>query len=385
MQVTGSAQSVQRAPGLNFGVSREPVRVLLLIDTLVAGGKERQLVELVKGLSLRDDVRAVLVILSEKIEYEEVRGLRIPLYTFRRRTERDLGVLWKIIRLAREFRPDVIHSWELMCSVYAIPVKLAVGAKLVNGTVRNAPERIPAFGKLSVRHHLTRPFSDIILGNSEKGLDAYRVPPAKRHCIYNGFDMGRLAGLPAPEKVRRQLGIETTFVVGMVGTFSEKKDQPTLIRAARSVLEKNRDVTFLFLGAGERLEHCRELARGEERIRFLGRRDDVEAIVNAFDIGVLSTFTEGISNAVMEYMALGKPVIASIGGGTGELVKDQETGYLVPSGDPILLADRILHLLSQPDHAREMGVAGRKRIETAFSLETMTDRFVELYRRCTGV
>ncbi|MDH4070311.1 MAG: glycosyltransferase, partial [Ignavibacteria bacterium] len=146
----GSSLSVESAPDPISRVSPEPVRVMLLIDTLVAGGKERQLVELVKGLSLRDDVHAVLVILSEKIEYEEVRGLKVPLYTFRRKTERDLGVLWKMVRLAREFRPDVIHSWELMCSVYAVPLKIAVGAKLVNGTVRNAPARIRAFSRLSV-------------------------------------------------------------------------------------------------------------------------------------------------------------------------------------------------------------------------------------------
>ena len=381
----GSSLSVESAPDPISRVSPEPVRVMLLIDTLVAGGKERQLVELVKGLSLRDDVHAVLVILSEKIEYEEVRGLKVPLYTFRRKTERDLGVLWKMVRLAREFRPDVIHSWELMCSVYAVPLKIAVGAKLVNGTVRNAPARIRAFSRLSVRHHLTRPFSDVILGNSEKGLDAYGVPAGKRHCIYNGFDMQRLAGLPEAKEIRRELGIATTFVVGMVGNFSEKKDQPTLIRAARSVLERNNDVTFLFIGAGDLLEQCRDLAGGEERIRFLGRREDVEAIVNAFDIGVLSTFTEGISNSVMEYMALGKPVIASIGGGTGELVIDQKTGYLVPTGDANVLADRILYLLSHPGEARSMGMAGRKRIESEFSLETMTSRFVAMYRRCAAV
>jgi len=363
----------------------EPLRVLLLIDTLVAGGKERQLVELVKGLSARKDVRAVLVILSERIEYQEIRGWGVPVYTYPRAVERDMKVLARLLRLAREFRPHVIHSWELMCTVYAVPAKLLVGASLINGIVRNAPDRIPAFRKLWIRHHLTLPFSDIVLGNSQGGLRAYGVPPRKAACIYNGFDMERLEGLPPVTEVRDALGLHTPLIVGMVGNFSDKKDQKTLIEAARLILEKRKDVAFLFIGDGEMLDECRQLADGDEHFRFLGRRNDVEAIVNTFDVGVLSTFTEGISNSVMEYMALGKPVVASGGGGTGELVREGETGFLVPARDPDALAARIRQLLDDPVLRREMGLSGKRRIAGEFSLETMTDRFVSLYKSCADL
>ncbi len=272
-----------------------------------------------------------------------------------------------------------------MCSVYAIPVKLLMRAKLINGTIRNAPEVIPPFRRLWMRHHLTSPFSDVMLGNSLAGLRAYKIPSHKAHCIYNGFDLSRIRSVPPADEVRRQLGITTTFVVGMVGNFSDKKDQPTLIEAAHRVLAHTRDVTFILIGGGETLDRCRELAQGDGQIRFLGRRDDVEAVVNTFDIGVLATFTEGISNSVMEYMALAKPVIASRGGGTDELVLDGKTGYLVPQSDPEALSDRITHLLTHAEERARMGEEGRDRIRNEFSLETMTDRFVSLYQRCRAM
>ena len=114
---------------------------------------------------------------------------------------------------------------------------------------------------------------------------------------------------------------------------------------------------------------------------FWGRRKDVEKIVNSLSIGVLATFTEGISNSIMEYMVMAKPVVATACSGSSELVLDGETGFLVPPGDPAALADRITYLLDHPDEARRMGQAGKKHIEEHFSLKTMVDKTVEIYEQ----
>jgi glycosyltransferase involved in cell wall biosynthesis len=118
-----------------------------------------------------------------------------------------------------------------------------------------------------------------------------------------------------------------------------------------------------------------------DKILFLGEQADVESIVNLFDVGVLATFTEGISNSVMEYMVLGKPVIATDGGGTRELVADHEVGFLVGPKRPHELADRVIHLLDHPELRERMGAAGRERIRRLFSLEAMTAAHARLYRR----
>jgi glycosyltransferase involved in cell wall biosynthesis len=165
----------------------------------------------------------------------------------------------------------------------------------------------------------------------------------------------------------------------MVAGFSKYKDYPTFLRAARELNGKRKDVVFVTVGDGEKLQACKELAGGVGSIRFLGRRKDVVDIVATFDIGVMSTYTEGISNSIMEYMALRKPVVATDGGGTRELVVDGETGFLVPPGDAAALASRIEYLLDHPDVAKRMGEAGEARLKREFSVTRMVAETVELY------
>lgn len=134
-----------------------------------------------------------------------------------------------------------------------------------------------------------------------------------------------------------------------------------------------KEVVFVAVGDGETLEASKKLSADVGALKFLGKRKNVEEIVATFDIGVLSTFTEGISNSVMEYMALRKPVVATDGGGTRELVVDGETGFLVPPGNADSLAAKIEHLLDNPDTARHMGEAGEARLKREFSLTRMDE------------
>ncbi len=142
-------------------------------------------------------------------------------------------------------------------------------------------------------------------------------------------------------------------------------------------------MTFVAVGDGINLEKFKNIVSQEfqNRIKFLEKQKDIESIINIFDIGVLSTYTEGISNSILEYMALGKPAVATEGGGTKELIIDGETGFLVEQKNYIQLADKIEYLLENEKVAVEMGEKGRKRIKKEFGLEKMTNSYVSLYRR----
>jgi glycosyltransferase involved in cell wall biosynthesis len=166
----------------------------------------------------------------------------------------------------------------------------------------------------------------------------------------------------------------------MVAEFNRFKDYPTFIRAARRICKNRKDVVFAAVGDGETLEVCKKLAAGVEAMKFLGKRKNVVQLVKTFDIGVLSTFTEGLSNSIMEYMALRKPVVATEGGGTQELVVDGETGFLVPLENPDALAAKIEYLLDNPDIARRMGEAGEARLRREFSITRMVEETMQLYR-----
>ena len=118
----------------------------------------------------------------------------------------------------------------------------------------------------------------------------------------------------------------------------------------------------------------------KEYIRFLGNQSDTESIINVFDVGVLATFTEGISNAIMEYMAFSKPVVATDGGGTKEILIHNETGFLVRQSDVEDLANKIEILLDDRSLSTRFGATGKDRLVKEFNLNKMTERYINFYQ-----
>jgi glycosyltransferase involved in cell wall biosynthesis len=360
------------------------MRILFVIDRLGYGGKERQLIELLKGLKRRENIQFRSVILSDNIYYSYVRELESKIDVLKRKIPHDPRILIKLYKICKEFQPDIIHSWESMCSVYAVPVAKILGVKFINGMIRNAHSKLKPFGSAWIRARLTFPWSDVILANSYAGLKSFNVPSHKGYCIHNGFDLRRLKKLENGELIRKKFQIHTPKVVGMVARFHARKDFETFVLSAKQILQKRKDVTFLAIGDGRTLRKCMNLVNGEfhDNIKFLGRQKDVESIVNILDVGVLASYAEGISNSIMEYMSLVKPVVATNHGGTSEIVVDNATGFLIGPKNVEEMARKIEFLLDNEVAAKAMGNAGKERLLKEFGLEKMTDRYVELYHKC---
>lgn len=360
------------------------MRILHLIDTLGSGGKERQLVELLKGLNRKQIIESHLVILSGDIYYSHVEDLNVGIDVLERRIRKDPDIFRRLYRICKGFQPDVIHSWESMCSFYGLPIAKTLKTAFINGFIRDAPSRLKVPGRAWIRSKLTFPFSDIVLANSLAGLKSYEVPKNKGACIYNGFDFSRADNLVEKETVRKRYKITTPKVVGMVARFHTRKDYPTYIQSALRILDCKMDVTFLAIGEGTTLNSCIKMvpAKFRNNIRFLGKLKEIESIVNIFDVGVLASYAEGISNSIMEYMAFGKPVVATDHGGTKEIVLHNKTGFLVEPKNPEEMAAKIEFLLNDRETARAMGQEGYKRLRHEFSLEKMTKTYIELYRLC---
>jgi glycosyltransferase involved in cell wall biosynthesis len=363
------------------------MRILHLTESLGPGGKERQIVELLKGLFAHRDIKSFVAVTDEEEVRYEIDREYAQVIQLVRRGKRDLRVFKSLYELVSDLKIDIIHSWGSMCSIYAAPVAKLCGTAFVNGFARDAPPHVTLWNKNYLRGKLTIPFSDIVVANSRAGLAAYHIPERKGLCIYNGFNPERLFNLANEAELRSILGITTPHIVGMVASFTPRKDYATFIEMACRICHHRDDVTFLAVGTGETLRGVRDSVPSEHslRIKFLGRRKDVESIANLFTVGVLVTNSrlhgEGISNAITECMALGKPIVATNDGGTPELVLDGHTGFLVPSHDAGILTDRVLRLLDDRKLANEFGREGRQRIETAFSLDAMTSAYLCLYRR----
>lgn len=367
--------------------SSSAIRILHITDTLSSGGKERQLVELLRGFNKMDGFINELVVLSDVIHYDEVRSLGIKIHIFKKSRRWDFRILQKLYCLARQYRPNIIYSWESMCSVYASPIALIFRSALINGMIRSAPLFLNLKDDRYRRLILTAPFSSVILANSLAGLRAYRVDCKKGLCIQNGFNFDRIKNLRDVDDVKHSLNIRTKHVVGMIGRFSREKDYSTFFKAAKLLCGERKDITFVAVGEGPDLESfsMRFKDDNQANIRILGACKRVEEIVKTFSVGVLVTDSryhgEGIANVIMEYMALEKPVIATNAAGNREIVKDGENGFLIPFGDENALALRIREIVDRPDIGSAFGRSGRALVEQKFGIEQMVQKHVDLFRR----
>jgi len=359
------------------------VRILYFINGLHPGGKERRLLELLKYVITHNYAEVELALMSTEIRYPEVHSLGIKINYLIRRFKKDPGIFYHLYKLCKSFKPDIIHAWDSMTAVYTAPIVKLSGVKFINGMIVGAPERMNPLHSQWIRSRISFPFSDVIVANSFAGLKAYNAPGSKSVCIYNGFDNSRISRLTNKDIIRKKFDIHTVKIVGMVGEFSKRKDFESYILAAQKVVSMRDDVSFLTVGDGETLEKCKSMIVKQKtrNIKFLGWQSDVESIINVMDVGVLSTYTEGMSNSILEYMALGKPVVATDGGGTNEIVVDGVTGFLVPRGNIEVMAKKINALLDDNEGAKNMGDQGSQRVADLFSLDTMGSRYIDIYRK----
>jgi glycosyltransferase involved in cell wall biosynthesis len=248
---------------------------------------------------------------------------------------------------------------------------------IVNAPVKPASEDY-------FRAKISFPFSDFIVSNSEAGLQVYDPPAHKARCIPNGFNFERLENLKDAADIREKLDIVTDYAIGMVGRLNNDKDYDAFVKAAVEILKQRKDVTFLAVGDGDLYDEIRNSIPAEckDFIRLTGQRDDVESIINILDIGVLFSNTylrEGISNVIMEYMALGKPVIATWGGGNNEIIADTLSGFLIPDNNIELIAEKIQFLLDHPQARKDMGEYGNQLVRSKFTIERMVKDYLDLY------
>lgn len=361
------------------------MKILYFIGTLRSGGKERRLIELMKGLKSQTDYKILLVLAFNQIDYDYFYDLGIKYISIDKiPNSKSINVFFQLNTIVKQFKPDVIHTWGSMQSFYMGPVAFFHNVPLINSQITDAP---PYMKKFSLRNFINRinfAFSSIVLSNSKAGLKSYGVDKlSKSKVIYNGFDFSRIDNLVQNNELRILLNIKETIIITMVASFSKNKDYKTFLEAVRIIHKNNRNIAFLCVGDGD-LRAELEDAYSSEGLYFLGRRNDVESIMNISDIGVLisnkKVHGEGISNSLMEFMALGKPVIASDNGGNSELVINNESGIILQYNDAKLLSDAISYLAADFKKRKKMGKEANERIINYFSIDRMVNEFRVIYQ-----
>jgi glycosyltransferase involved in cell wall biosynthesis len=200
--------------------------------------------------------------------------------------------------------------------------------------------------------------------------------------VYLGFDFDRLEAIArGGSALRAELGLRERFVVGTVGRLSPTKGHKYLIAAADLLRETIPNLSLMFVGAGstetlEELVHAQGL---DGNVLILGHRDDVPACLSAADVVAHPTLSEGFGQVLAEALAVGRPVVASDVGGTSEIVKNGQTGLLVPAAEPDALATAIRTLYEDQPLRERLGAAGQQDVRRRFTIERMIDGHVSSY------
>jgi len=353
-------------------MSRDPI--LLAVDSLQIGGTERQIVELIRGLRQSGRHRILLALLDRGGRFDaEAIEHAAAILPVRRRARFDCTPALSLRWQARRAGVRLIHAVGRMSALAGLAVARGIGVPIINGSIRSAPVPLDRRDRIS-RWCAMR--SDWIVANSRAGLIAHGLGDHPRaQVIANGIDLSRFAGVIPAE--------HDASSICMVANFSKRKDHATLIRALPLIRRAIPDARLILIGGDfGTLADSRQLAHRlglDAIVRFVTDSARPESLIAASRVCVLASHSESFANAVLEYMALAKPVVATdTCGDTAGLIGD--AGFLVPHGSVDSLAARISELLGDPQRARTMGEAGRRRVQ-AFTVTRMVAEYEALFDR----
>lgn len=363
----------------------ERIKILFFIGTLRAGGKERRLIELMTYLVHRGVYDLEIVFTSNEIHFPEFYDLGIPFKIIQKKFKKnDPSVIFQFYRICSKTKPDLIHSWGRVQSMYTLPSVIGQGIPLLNSQITSAPPKVHRWSFRNILNQFIFSYSTFILANSKAGLKAFHPPKSKSRLIYNGINLCRFEGLPDNLIIKEKYQIKTPYTIVMVASVSPKKDYELFFRIAMHILKSRNDISFV--GAGLYFEDdpfflkIKNLISDNPNIILTGRINEVEALVNACDIGVLfSPNGEGLSNTILEYMALGKPVVANNTGGNKEIILHNENGYLLDDPKVEETAELMLELIDNKDKREKFGEVSMRIIKERFTIDLMGSAFEEVY------
>lgn len=358
-------------------------RICQIIPTLVRGGAEKQLCLMAEGLPKDAFDVHVVVLTHDGPLRQRLDDAGVSVTVVGKRFKADPSAYFRLKRTIRDLKPDLVHTWIFAANSYGRMAARSIGVpRIVAG------ERCVDKWKTG-RHFMIDRFlakrSDAIVTNStgvrdfyaEHGIasDLFRVIP-------NGILPRKSSGITREEMAAR-LGVDPQRrLIVSVGRLWPQKRFKDLIWASQLLESAREDATLVIIGDGPQLgelQRFRDSATTGGAVTFAGARDDVADLLPHFDVFWIGSGYEGQSNAVMEAMQCGLPIVASDIPGNRDLIVDGESGVIAPLGDPAEIARQTYQLLENPERARQLGEAARECIATEFTVEKMVQRHAELY------
>jgi len=362
-------------------------RVAVVVSQLGFGGAERQTAELLAALRGRPDEPRLVICLSADLEPYGPRLVELGyrLEVIPRGTSFDLARLFRLRRLFRNERIDLVHAVHLLASGYAFLAAWPGRRPIVLPSVRGAEAGPGALRRLVYRRMFQA--CPRALVNSSRGArfmhEILGAPADRIAVIPNGVDFAALAAAARPDLLRSELGIPPAApLVAYVGKDSRVKNVPRAVEVVRRARAAHRDLHAVFVGEG-----LDEEARGKLApdlppgpVRLLGPRPDIPSILAAADALLLTSDSEGCPNVVIEALALGTPVVSADVGDVAEIVGGAGAGMVVPRGDVDAYVAALGRLFGDRSAARAAVRRELPRLEARYGLAAMVEGTLALWR-----
>jgi glycosyltransferase involved in cell wall biosynthesis len=353
----------------------------------ITGGTEKQLLETISRLDpLR--FKAILVCLQQFQQVPHWEDLRIEKHVinvYSLLSSKALISLFSFARYLKANSVDIVQTFYLDSTLFGVFASRLAGIKRIISCRRDMGFWYDE--KVIRRLRFTRPFTARILVNSNavkhQIVRCEKVPEGSVDVIHNGIDLKAIDEAAAADLNREFAEVERNdAVVGIVANFNrEVKRLDVFIRAAAEVCKYAENVKFVIIGGGRLERSLRDLVLDlglEKFVVFGGKKDNAIPYIKSFDIGVITSDSEGFSNVILEYMGAGIPSVATEVGGNCELIENGNSGVLAPKGDYRAIANEILKLICDKERRIRIGKEGRRVVAKKYSWDVKI-REIESY------
>jgi glycosyltransferase involved in cell wall biosynthesis len=362
------------------------IRVCLLSDTVgLDAGTERQVVETAKRLH-KDRFDVHVCCLEDSPQLQSLRGVcnTAVFPTLSANSWTGLVQAMHFRRYLNEHRLDIVHAYMNKTAAFAVMSSLGSNRIVITSRLNTGYWYTPALRRMFQVLNLR---TDSIMANSQEAkriaVETEGLQPDEVVVVYQGVDMSKFSVGLGDRTACQRLGVpHGAGVVGIVANLRPVKDHNLFLRAAQLVAREIDDVAFVLAGRGELYDELRNLAHElgiGNRVFFTQGEGNVMDWLAGMSIGCLTSFSEGFSNAIMEYMAAGLPVVAIDVGGNRDAIVHGETGFLVPERTPEAFAQPLIELLRNEELSTTMGSKGFERCKEMFEVGKTIGQLEQLY------
>lgn len=360
------------------------LNILQINSSSTWAGGEVHLKDLTKGLV--DKGHKITLVLRNNI-VNEFSNLNVNIEVLPLKNAIDMVSVFKLKNIIQKYNIDIIHAHR------GIDYWLAVMARYLakRGKVVATRHILVPLGKSFIHKKLYNSIDKFIAVSrrvKEKLISENNIPDQKINIVYNGMDIEKYENIEeiADKDFRQEFKVENKdFVVGMVGTLCERKNQELLIKIAAET--KNENIKYLIAGEDysseknyrQKLEELIKKFALEDQVILAGFREDIPQLMKFFDILVVPSHREAFGLVAIEAMAVETPVIASVCDGLKEIIRDEETGLLVPVDNKNKLKEAIFTLLNNVKKRKQLGREGYKYVKGKFDLKTMITEVEKTY------